>query len=408
MDLETGSQPADAPALTTPTVAYHGRLGEAWKLAIKTTFLTIVTLGVYRFWAKTRIRQYFWSRITIDGEPLEYAGTGLELFLGFLIIIAIVAPLYAVMSVGQLFLVDSPALAAAASLLPVLILLALIPVAVFRARRYRLSRTVWRGVRAGQTGGTGQYWIRAVGYGLVGWLTLGLLRPLAHARLTSFLMNNTWFGQTPFKFQVRARDLMWRWVLFWVLFVGVYAVALGGSYLLSETVEYGGGEDVNVPPLAMAFDIFDVAQGKFIAFIVATIGMAVAAAAAYLHYNVFKARLFAQRTTFDQLGFSSSIRFWRIVGIYALMYLMFAVLVGGLSALTGALFAQEGGFIGLILGGFLAGTLFAPFIVHPLLAHFVEMLTLDGKIDLDAIARNAQTAPKTGEGLASAFDVDAF
>ncbi|MGZ0189619.1 MAG: DUF898 family protein, partial [Alphaproteobacteria bacterium] len=66
------------PIRSPVRLAYLGQTGEAWRLAIKTTFLTVITLGIYRFWAKTRLRSYFWSRLTLNGEPLEYAGSGLE------------------------------------------------------------------------------------------------------------------------------------------------------------------------------------------------------------------------------------------------------------------------------------------------------------------------------------------
>ena len=146
------SQTALDPASSAPRLAYYGLLGEAWRLAVKTTFLTIVTLGVYRFWAKTRIRGYFWSRVSANGEPLEYTGTGLELFLGFLIIAAIFIPANAVVGMAGLFFGEDATATLVLGALPGLLVLVLIPLAVFRARRYRLSRTLWRGVRAGQTG----------------------------------------------------------------------------------------------------------------------------------------------------------------------------------------------------------------------------------------------------------------
>jgi Bacterial protein of unknown function (DUF898) len=43
----------------------------------------LITLGIYRFWATTRVRRWFWSKVTIDGERLEYSGTGFELLILF-------------------------------------------------------------------------------------------------------------------------------------------------------------------------------------------------------------------------------------------------------------------------------------------------------------------------------------
>lgn len=63
-------------------VGYEGRPGLVGLLS-KNYFLTLITIGIYRFWAATRLRRYLWSNIRIGGDGLEYTGTGRELFLGF-------------------------------------------------------------------------------------------------------------------------------------------------------------------------------------------------------------------------------------------------------------------------------------------------------------------------------------
>ena len=60
-------------------------------LALRTGLLTFFTLGIYRFWAKTRIRRFIWSSTRLDGSRFEYTGTGLEKFLGFLMAVVILA-----------------------------------------------------------------------------------------------------------------------------------------------------------------------------------------------------------------------------------------------------------------------------------------------------------------------------
>src|SRR6056297_4326250 len=70
---------------------YAGERGPLFKLAVVTAMLTIVTLGIYRFWAKTRIRKYVWSSVSGGRDAFEYTGTGIEKFLGFLMAIVILA-----------------------------------------------------------------------------------------------------------------------------------------------------------------------------------------------------------------------------------------------------------------------------------------------------------------------------
>lgn len=392
-------QPSGGP----PTVAYSGAFGEAWKLAIKTTFLTAVTLGVYRFWAKTRLRRYFWSRIAVAGEPLEYDGTGLELFLGFLVVILIMAPLYAAIGWGQLYAAETPVLALALQGVPLLLLLALIPVAVYRARRYRLSRTVWRGIRGGLAGSTWGYWKRALLYGLVGWLTLGLLRPLAHVRLTRYLMGHTRFGSGRFGFDARVRDLMVKWLLAWV--PGVLTTAAYFGFLVSAgiaaTEADPTGEMQNLDILrGLDPDLIGLGGGGVSL-------LALCAFVFYIRYQLHMVRTFARATTFEGLAFATGIRFWRIVGIFAALFAVYAASIAIAVAIG---FALAPAFVALfaVVGVFFAATLFAPMATHPLLRHFVETLKISGRIDLDALNRGESARPRAGEGLASVFDVDAF
>ena len=60
------------------SIEYAGTMQPLFWLVLNTTILTVMTLGIYRFWMKTRLRRYYWSSIRPDDTPLEYTGTGLE------------------------------------------------------------------------------------------------------------------------------------------------------------------------------------------------------------------------------------------------------------------------------------------------------------------------------------------
>jgi uncharacterized membrane protein YjgN (DUF898 family) len=72
-------------------------------LAFWTGLLTVLTLGIYRFWARTRLRRYIWSAIDAGGDSFEYTGTGLEKFLGFLIALVVLAVYLGLLQVGLSF-----------------------------------------------------------------------------------------------------------------------------------------------------------------------------------------------------------------------------------------------------------------------------------------------------------------
>ena len=56
------------------TVTFDGRRKVLLGLLVKNYLLGILTLGIYRFWAKTAVRRYFWGHVSIAGERVEYTG----------------------------------------------------------------------------------------------------------------------------------------------------------------------------------------------------------------------------------------------------------------------------------------------------------------------------------------------
>ena len=70
-------------------IAYDGRFGPLARIIVSNALLSLVTLGVYRFWGKTRLRRYLWSHVVVDGERLEYTGQAMELLLGFAVAITV-------------------------------------------------------------------------------------------------------------------------------------------------------------------------------------------------------------------------------------------------------------------------------------------------------------------------------
>ena len=185
-------------------LVFDGDGSEVFALALKTGALTFLTLGIYRFWAKTRLRAYFWSKTRLDGFGLEYTGTGLEKFLGFLAAVVVLAVYLAVVQLvlfglGPRFLLnpETPGEILGQLLLIYSTFFALLPLiyfAKYRSRRYRLARTKFRGIRFGMTSEAWGYAGRALMYLVLAVLTAGLLHPLMRFRLEKFMTDRTWYG----------------------------------------------------------------------------------------------------------------------------------------------------------------------------------------------------------------------
>ena len=73
---------------------YSGSRSDLAKISITNSVATLATLGIYRFWAKNRVRRYLWSRVSLHGDQAEYTGSGNELLRGFLVALPAIALLF--------------------------------------------------------------------------------------------------------------------------------------------------------------------------------------------------------------------------------------------------------------------------------------------------------------------------
>jgi uncharacterized membrane protein YjgN (DUF898 family) len=182
--------PPPLPAEPKPVV-FSGDRRVFRRLVTRGAALELVTAGFYRFWLATDMRRHLWSHTEIDGDAAEYTGRPRELLIGFLIAMAILAPIY----VAYFLLgIEAERWQAFAST-PVFLFFYLFgQFAIYRARRYRLTRTVWRGVRFWMDGSGWAYALRATLWGALVALTLGLAWPWREAALERYKMRHTYYG----------------------------------------------------------------------------------------------------------------------------------------------------------------------------------------------------------------------
>jgi uncharacterized membrane protein YjgN (DUF898 family) len=204
-------QPASPPPLP---LSFVGDRSEFRRLVTRGAALELVTVGFYRFWLATDIRRHLWSNTLIDGDAAEYTGRARELLIGFLIAMAIIVPVYLAYFVASL---EAERFKAFASFPLLLFFYVFGQFAIYRARRYRLTRTVWRGVR---------FWMSGSGWAYAGWsllwgigtaLTLGLLLPWREAALERYKMRHSYYGDLQGSFEGRGWEFFkrgwWLWLL---------------------------------------------------------------------------------------------------------------------------------------------------------------------------------------------------
>ena len=194
-------------------------------LVIRGALLELVTFGFYRFWLVTDIRRHLWANTEVDGVALEYTGRGKELLLGFLFALAILVPVF----IGYTLLGLAVEQIQAFGSFPLYAFLyAFGQFAIFRARRYRLTRTIWRGVRFWMTGSGWSYAWRSLLWLIPVFLTLGLAYPWRAAALERFKMRHTRYGTLTGGFVARGGTLFRR--VWWIWLLGLLpAIAYFGS-----------------------------------------------------------------------------------------------------------------------------------------------------------------------------------
>jgi uncharacterized membrane protein YjgN (DUF898 family) len=213
--------PPAPPPLPPVPVLFSGDRGEFFGLVTKGAALELVTVGFYRFWLATDIRRRLWSNTVVDGDAAEYTGRGKELLIGFLFALAILVPIYlAYFLIG----VEAERLKAFASIPLFIAFYAFGQFAIYRARRYRLTRTVWRGVRFWMDGSGWAYAGRSLLWGVLIVVTGGWALPWREAALERYKMQHSHYGDLQGSFEGSGWEFFKS--VWWLFLLGPLSISL--------------------------------------------------------------------------------------------------------------------------------------------------------------------------------------
>lgn len=349
---------------------FTGSWREYAPIAFTNLLLTIVTLGIYNFWGRTRTRQYLWSRTRFIDDQLEWTGTGLELLIGYVLVsVLLFLPLAGIQFLmGVLAVQGSTEAHIAAGVLALLfyvVVLGLGGVAVFRALRYRLSRTYWHGIRGGSDDQGFRYGLSYFWRTMLGSIAFGLLIPWSLVTLWNKRWNAMSFGPYRFVASANTDGLMGRYLLFYLLPI---ALVLG----------------VVVIGIASAFSAGSEAVSPMVRFTVAVL----------LLYLVFFVLLGLIATAFYAAYFR------KVISGLSLGDLEFEF-----TATTKEWLKLIFGTAALVVCTLGLG---AVFIGYRNWSFFVRHLRAYGTLELDQFTQSTTRAPGQGEGLFDSFDMGAF
>ena len=395
--------PAPLATETATPAAFTGVRGDFRRLITRGALLELITLGFYRFWLTTDMRRHLWSHTSVGGDAPEYTGTPKELLIGFLFAVAILAPVYL-----AYFLIGLEAeLYQAFASIPLMFFFYLFyQFAMYRARRYRLSRTIWRGVRFWMKGSGTAYASRAGLWGLLVVFTLGLALPWYHAALERYKMRNSFYGDLAGRFDGTGwalfKQVWWLWPVAAVVFVVV------------SILGFATGSSVVVTLLPFT-----------------TIMLLVP-----LPYAIYKAcewRWWAAGAGFGDVSFECKLGrsafiglYWKVIGWAFLLLAVLSVwIIGAVVGATAAIGTSIGGAerdlaltqhpvlligmaLGYIVGALALGVVVRMYLRRDLWARVLASTVVYNLAVADDVVARGRAASALGEGFADGLDVGGF
>lgn len=382
-----------------------GRWPLFW-LLLRGYLLMVPTIGIYRFWVTTQKRRFYWSNTLIGGEPLEYTGNALQLLTGFFFAVAFFLPIYIAFFY---FATQGGDVAVSGYGIVGLLFWFMTGYALYRARDFRLSRTLWRGIRFDQRGNAWAYAARRFLWSVLVLMTLGLAYPFMAASLWRYRWTHCFYGDRRFAFSGSWRTLAGPFyrLYFGLLILGVTALVLIGTL------------DGSVWPTLVFGTAFGL--GAFLGWYhyrartLSRLYSAVSLGQARLHLRI-KARVLIGQV----LAFGGVALLWSIVSLIAVVLVVMLVFgesaaarglpdAGDLARLARTGWVEValviGTYLGLVGGLALLGEVIFGYGYWALLARGAHV---SGIASLDTVRAAPEDRSVVGEGLADALNVGAY
>ena len=401
------------------------------KMLVVGTLLQFLTIGIYRFWFLVTLRRQLWQRSSLAGSPFEYTGTTGEIFRGFLVALILLVPIWTCYGAGSWLVQTGEYREIAGAMLAVSVLAFLFFAyfASYRARRYRVSRTLWRGLRFRQTGSGLLYAVMNFGWWLLLLPTLGLSVPFARAQLERYRVRHMWFGNRRFETRTTGRMMLGPYLLYYAVIFGppVIGIAIAIAVLPSDFAE-------TILTNLKAARVATVTTKQFVApsaLSAITIGLGVLELVwlivmPLLLWPVYRAcelRRFIGRISLGQTRFRSNFSALEIYVCNIIFCLICSGLFSGLSLLAviavgiglavgikidNQFIALGLAATGYLVGFFLLSVLKLRIYLFELTGRLIASITVDGVEQLQDVISQSDRAGAIGDDFAGGFDIGAI
>jgi uncharacterized membrane protein YjgN (DUF898 family) len=361
---------------------YDGKLGELYAIYLRHLALMILTLGWSRFWGRTRLRRYLWNHFAILGDRFEYRGRGLELFIGFVLVLLILGCWAGLVWLFWHFVLQKRAMPGFGLmdlfyLSVAFIAFPLAYVGQYAGLRYRLSRTRWRGIRGSLGGSAWTYGAMAALLTAANAMTVQLMTPLVSVNLARPRLSNAGIGTQRLEFAGRAGDIYGRYLGYYFLNILLWMVVFAGA---ATVIGIGGAKfGIDLAKLSTLFakpGLFTLLAIVIAVLVIYTLfGLLILPVRCWWQAYLF--RYLVARTRAGGVLFATALTTRHMWGFMVVNYLILLLTLG--------------------LGW--------PWVMHRTLRLIADQLWIYGAPDGASIRQPADRGPNYGEGLLDMFDV---
>ena len=398
----------------TAIVRFTGASATFRWLVERGALLELITFGFYRFWLTTDIRRHLWSNTEVDGDAMEYTGRGKELLLGFLVAMAVLVPIYLLYFLAG---IAAERFKAFASLPLYAFFYFFLQFAVYRARRYRLTRTIWRGVRFWMTGSGWSYAWRSFLWALLLIPTIGFAYPWRTAALERYKFGHTFYGALPGSFVATGGQLFKR--IWWVWLLGLLPIiALFGGTIAATVAKQRGFTNASAPMVLSGLVIIA--------------GSILLIALPFLHAvrMAMEWRWWAEGIRFGEAAVACGLSpaaligiYWALIGMGLVVLLGFGLIAGGITVTVSRFSGHVGAaasmagmptwtiilyaicYLAMILA---FGVIARIFVLHHVWRRVINACALRNSDAAADVASAGEAADALGEGLVDGLDFAGF
>lgn len=200
---------SNTPAPSYAHFEFTGDGTEYFKIWIVNVLLTMLTLGIYSAWATVRNNRYFYSNLYLDDNSFKYLAEPLAILKGRIIAIIAVAIYSAAMQY-------SPPIA---GVLAITLMISM-PYFYNQSLAFKMRMSAYKGIQFRFKGSYGGAAMVLFVWPILGMLTLGILMPKSWLKMNEYIVNNSAYGTSPFKFNATYKD----YAMIFLIMIGCCAV----------------------------------------------------------------------------------------------------------------------------------------------------------------------------------------